>query len=189
MRELAMLLAGAAFACGAMGQTVIYDTLNEDDQSILFDCCNTVPIVVRPVKDRAYVAVPFTPTVRGRISEVDVALSNFGNPAAAPQIEIYGSANGLPGDEKEKHHFTIRGVPQGGQCCQFMFGAGAHVLVQAGDQYWIVVQDTSRGTPNNFSGGWNLNTLGLQGPYAIRSAHQDWQWTSGTLPAVRIFAR
>jgi hypothetical protein len=184
MRAIACAVA-ALIAGSAHAQTVIYDTFNADEQN-LFDCCNVLPITNKKseVGVRSAIAIPFTAEADGKITGIDVALSDFGTPGVnRMKIEVVGSAHGLPG--REKHHFIVREVPAGGQCCTFIAETATGIPIKAGGHYWILVKGVG-----DINGGWNLNTTGASGPYAKEALADDgWTMTEGPLPAVRITVR
>lgn len=176
----------AIFVLGsAQAQTVVYDTFNEADQANLFDCCNMLPIVGAHIKrvDKAVVAVPFTPAAFAKITEVDAALSRNDIGARDDlKIEIAGSSMGMPG--KVKWQLT-RVPPAGGQCCEYVVARPSQAVHAApGGNYWIVLK-----AKGDSAGGWNLNSAGLSGPYAVQGEDNVWTMTEGPLPAVRIIAK
>jgi hypothetical protein len=183
--EMSKLLAGLVLALGttvASADTVLYDTFNEADQANLFDCCNSLPIVGNHAgADRASVAVPFTPEAFAKITEVDVAMSTAG-PQFPLSIEIAGSSNGLPGTVKK---FWNRTPLAAGQCCEFVVARpGQAVHAAAGGHYWIILEGKKHALA-----GWNLNSAGLFGPYAVKGEDGIWTMTEGPLPAVRILTK
>lgn len=178
-RFFASMLVALSTTAGA--QTVIYDTFNEDDQANLFDCCNTLALPGR----LAWVAVPFTAPANGRVIEIDLPLSSSGMTTRF-DVRLMGSSNGLPGRLKRK--LNAEEVPPGGQCCSFVVvdvpQKSARGRIHGGDIYWIEVN------ANTVPGGWNLNTLGLSGPYATtKGKHGAWQAAQGALPAIRVIGQ
>jgi hypothetical protein len=174
-----IILAALAFAGAAQAQTVVYDTFNEADQANLFDCCNALTIAGVHRKDapRSSVAIPFTPEAFAKITEVDVALSG-----GTLKVEIAGSTMGLPGRVKKSWAVD---APAAGQCCTYIAKLpGNPVHAGAGGQYWIVLKAVHYDL-----GGWNLNTIGASGPYAVRGDDGVWTMTEGPLPAVRVIAK
>jgi hypothetical protein len=183
MRAIACAVA-ALIAGSAHAQTVIYDTFNADEQN-LFDCCNVLDLHGKPAAPKF--AVPFSPEADARVIGVDVALSFFSGPLPRFDVRLYGSQDGLPG--RVKHHFQARDIPAGGQCCQYVTirlrDAANGIVVKAGGHYWIEVNAESTDT-----GGWNLNSLGMSGPYATQIGSKgEWTMTEGPLPAVRVIAK
>jgi hypothetical protein len=170
-----------ALAAASASSTEVYSTFNTDEQN-LFDCCNYLTIAHQtPDQDRAAVAIPFTPEAYAKITEVDVAVSGT-DVHDLMKISINGSEAGLPGREKKAWSRT---PPMGGQCCTFVaLTDGKPVAAAAGGHYWIIVK--GRKATN---GGWNLNTTGSSGPYAVMGADGVWAMTEGPLPAVRIIAK
>jgi len=166
----------------AQAQTVVYDTFNEAQPEILFDCCNALTITGPHTEaKRNAVAVPFTPEAFSKIREVDIALSTFA-PVSKLKISINGSENGLPGREKKA---WSRNPSPAGQCCQYVVATvGQAVHAAAGGHYWIIVEGQ-----DDAQGGWNLNSMGTSGPYAVRQKDGAWTMTEGPLPAVRIIAK
>jgi hypothetical protein len=180
---MSKLLAATLLALGttaAFADTAIYDTFNEGDQANLFDCCNVVPVDGANAVEPQSVAVPFVPEVFAKIRELDVALSAFdGNQMI---VSITGSSMGLPGRVKKSFP---RAAPAGGQCCAYIAMLPAQAVhAEAGGQYWIVVEGKKAA-----KGGWNLNSAGLSGPYAVKGADGVWTMTEGPLPAVRVISK
>jgi hypothetical protein len=185
MLKTAFAAALLSLAGTAGAQTVIYDTFNEADQANLFDCCNVLPVTTKhsSAHQRAAVAVPFTPAAKGHITEVDVAVSDLDGTGDRMKVHIMGSSEGLPG--QVKHVFLIQPVPPGGQCCAFVALSASGVPVTAGGHYWIELEAV-----DHLNSGWNLNTAGLSGPYAIEGREgKGWSMTEGPVPAVRVIAK
>jgi hypothetical protein len=178
-RTLAIALL-AAMAIPGYAETVVFDTFNEADPTTLFDCCNALPIVgSHNDTGRQAIAVPFSPEVFSKIHEVDVAISGPGNDV---KISIAGSTMGLPGKLKKT---WVRDGYTFGQCCQFAaMTSGQTTHAAGGGHYWIVIEGQSRSIA-----GWNLNSAGLSGAYAVRGDDMVWTMTEGPLPAVRVIAR
>lgn len=174
-----------AAALAAHAQTTIYDTFNTDEAN-LFDCCNVVSTHTghtNPDGQRQYLAIPFVPPVDARITEIDLGLSSFSDTGGdGAWIQVMGSTAGFPG--RIKHMFYLVAAPAGGQCCTFVSETATGIPVKAGGRYWIEVKPVGLADM-----GWNLNTIGATGAYAVKD--KAWTMTDGTtpLPAVRIIGR
>jgi hypothetical protein len=173
-----------ALCASAQAQTVVYDTFNEADQQNLFDCCNSLAITAHRVDmDKVSVAIPFTPAAFAKIIEVDLPLvSRDITKWAYMRVEIAGSTNGLPGKAKKVWHRLASPVQQ---CCEYLaFRPGQAIHAEPVGQYWVIV-----GAQHHDQGGWDLNTAGYSGPYAVQGEDGVWTMTEGPLPAVRIIAK
>jgi hypothetical protein len=179
-----------ALACSAHGQTVAFDTFNEDDPANLFDCCNTLLISGKSSPPgRGAVAIPVYSGGPTQLVEIDVALSDENGDASGDRfrVEVMTGDSLLPWGPIDK--FTLISPPAGGQCCRFVSEEvkGVHLRRRNGEGlvYWIAILPVG---PAVF-GGWNLNTIGRQGSYAIQVGPSSWLPMEGTLPAIRVFTQ
>ena len=172
-----------AVVSSARSETAIYDNFNDDDPAHLFDCCATLALQ----GSRQHVAIPFTPQVHGRVIGFDIALSLDSGRFTYFNVRLWDSdASGLPG--QWLHSYEAHDVPPGGQCCAYekvrvRIGSPGEP-VRPGRTYWIEVfpQDSN-------VGGWNLNTLGISGPYVTLDKPGSWTPANGILPAVRVIVK
>jgi hypothetical protein len=186
MQKSCALAAVVLLAVSAHAQTILYDTFNEADQGDLFDCCRSLLVSGKKAPPgRGAVAVPFTPDGNARITEVDVALSDINGDGSGDRmrVEVAGNALGLPG--RVKHSFLVTSPPPAGQCCRFISEEAKGIPIKAGGHYWIAIKPVGANT----FGGWNLNTVGASGPYAIQIGAGGWTMTEGSLTAVRIIGK
>jgi hypothetical protein len=180
-----------ALACSAHAQSIYYDTFNENDQASLFDCCNTLNVSGKDSPPgRGAVAIPFHydggPT---QLVEIDVALSDLNGDQSGDRfrLEVMQGGDDLPG--VTRHKFLLVSPPAGGQCCRFISQEvhGVHMKYRhrASDVWWVAILPVG---PAVF-GGWNLNTMGASGPYAIQRGPEVWEHAEGPLPAIRVFVQ
>jgi hypothetical protein len=187
MKTTAALASLLALAGTANAQTALYDTFNEAEQSNLFDCCNYAVFYGSKVEGRVQdLAVPFTPQADGWITEIDFAFDELRS-GGRLAMSLRRDAAGLPG---ETMHSWIRAKSaQTDTCCAYrdLWGGNRsksiYLPVQAGSTYWFVLRRRGGG-----EGGWNFNSIGASGPYAIY-ANGAWSMTEGQLPAVRLYWR
>jgi hypothetical protein len=178
-----LAIASATLVAGSAHADVIYSTFNSDEQDI-FACCGEYLINNKGYdgsKFKNEVAIPFTPTVDARITEVHVALSYFSGTNDA-EVSIRGSENQVPG--RVKHVFHALDIPAAYQCCVYETFTAKGIPVRAGDTYWVVVKAGA----HPFEGGWNFNSLGLVGVLAVNSDYGGGWVVSGdnVLTAVEL---
>jgi hypothetical protein len=187
MLKLALMGALLALAGAAHSQTVIFDTFNEGAPENLYDSTNYVPVnsATGQTGTLAIAAIPFTAHADGKISEVDVALSAVNDPfGVGVQVQVMNSAGAYPFERKAR--FYNPNLQDLGQCCAFVADVpGKGVKIKQGKTYWIMVKSLG-----NADVGWNVNSMGLQGPYAVKvGASRNWALTEGPLPAVRVITQ
>lgn len=168
----ALALAGGA---SANAQTVLYDTFNEDDQSILYDCCNFAQINSLRPNVPVKVQVPFTVPVKTHVVEIDLPL--FRTTEFGGMKVLFVGVHGI------KHEFYATSFDEAGACCAFVAIGAKGVAVAPGVQYSLLIHGVNR-----MQGGWNLNTVGATGDYTQWDADGQHD-VNGPLPAMRIIGR
>jgi hypothetical protein len=104
-------------------------------------------------------ALPFTPAVDARVTQIDVAVSNAGGANGPLTIQLAADDGGVPGAVYGT--WTVfSGVPVFGTCCQIeTIHVSPSLPVGQGRQYWVVASTSGSDTWD----AWNWNSVGATG--------------------------
>jgi hypothetical protein len=159
--------------------TEIFNTFSKDGEA-LYDCCSGW-VLEGKTAGLQYVGVVFTPAADTNIRKIVVGLGFLGYVGVdnSVSISLRADSSGLPGEVLG--HFKVADVAEFGTCCETETAHVKGIPVTAGTPYWVVAKPADA-----FSGVWNLNVVGVEGPFAGRHEKKGWYADFGNLPAIRI---
>ena len=125
--------------------------------------------------------MPFTPSVNATVTHIGVAVG-WVTGTNEVTVTLNADNGGLPGSVLGT--FNISSLPSFGSCCSVEVESLSGVPVNAGTQYWVVVQST---TPTNDTwAAWNDNdTNETNQPFAFQQAGV-WGASQGILGAFGV---
>jgi hypothetical protein len=173
---LGLLAPGASsVAAEPLSRNEIYNNFSSDPEN-RYNCCGGYSVSTPDSGGNSLnrLAMPFVPSVDGRVRKILLALSYISG-ANQLVVSLRADSGGLPGETLDNFH--VADMPPFGNCCHAMAVSSKGVPVTAGSQYWVVVKAQS----DTFA-VWNHNTTGATAVFAFNHG-EGWELTPLTFPA------
>jgi hypothetical protein len=126
-------------------------------------------------------AMSFVPSVNGRVTRIDIGLTNFSGPNSATVL-LAQDNGGVPGHVLGQ--WAVSGQPPFGSttCCPTTIILPATVPIGAGRTYWVI----ARAGTTTTNDGWNWNYYGTVGTYAYSTNGSNWSTSYDTISAFAV---
>ena len=127
------------------------------------------------------IAMPFVPSVNGRVTRIDIAITNLSGPNSATVLLAQDDGSGLPGHVLGS--WPISNQPAiGVSCCPTTVSLPVSIAIGARRTYWVIARAGTTSTWDN----WNWNYAGTQGPYAYSTDGTSWNYANSTIGAFDV---